>query len=137
MACEEAMEESRSLRDLSLRISYRTGRDDLVRDFFVPCLEASGLYRRAPGYFTSAGFALAAPGVASLAHRGGRMRLVVSPHLEADDIAALERVPRRIPPPYCAASPRAPWPRSRMDNMVRPLFLTSPISLATPDERDK
>lgn len=41
------MGESRSLQDLSLKISYRTGRDDLVRDFFVPRLEASGLYRRA------------------------------------------------------------------------------------------
>ena len=80
-----------SLVDLPLKLSYRTGRDDLVRDFFVPCLEASVLYRRAAGYFTSAGLALAARGVASLALRRGRMRLVVSPHLEADDVAALER----------------------------------------------
>jgi hypothetical protein len=79
------------LTDLPFKLSYRTGRDDLVRDFFVPCLEAAVLYRRAAGYFTSAGLALAARGVASLALRRGRMRLVVSPHLEADDIAALER----------------------------------------------
>ncbi len=91
MACEEAMGESRSLQDLSLKISYRTGRDDLMCDFFVPCLEASVLYRRPAGSFTSAGLALAARGVASLAHRRGRMRLAVSPHLEADDIATLER----------------------------------------------
>lgn len=81
----------RNLTDHPLKLSYRTGRDDLVRDFFVPCLEAAVLYRRAAGYFTSAGLALAARGVASLALRRGRMRLVVSPHLEADDIAALER----------------------------------------------
>lgn len=80
-----------NLPDLLLKLSYRTGRDDLVRDFFVPCLEAAVLYRRAAGYFTSAGLALAARGVASLALRRGRMRLVVSPHLEAGDIAALER----------------------------------------------
>jgi hypothetical protein len=80
-----------NLTDLPLKLSYRTGRDDLVRGFFVPCLEASVLYSRAAGYFTSAGLALAARGVASLALRRGRMRLVVSPHLEADDIAALER----------------------------------------------
>lgn len=80
-----------NLTDLPLKLSYRTGRDDLVQDFFVPCLEAAVLYRRAAGYFTSAGLALAAHGVASLALRRGRMRLVVSPHLEAGDIAALER----------------------------------------------
>ena len=80
----------RHLPDLPFHLSYRTGRDDLVRDFFIPCLESSVLYRRAAGYFTSAGLALAARGVASLASRGGKMRLVVSPHLEPDDVQALQ-----------------------------------------------
>lgn len=78
-----------ALPGLNLRLSYRTGRDDLVRDFFNPCLEASVLYRRAAGYFTSSGLALAARGVASLAARQGKMRLVVSPHLEPADVEAL------------------------------------------------
>lgn len=79
----------KQLPDLPLRLSYRTGRDDLVRDFFVPCLENAVLYRRAAGYFSSAGLALAARGVASLAAQGGRMRLVVSPYLEPADVEAL------------------------------------------------
>ena len=78
-----------SLSSVPLKLSYRSSRDDLVQDFFVPCLEESVLYRRAAGYFTSAGLALASRGIASLAARGGRMRLVVSPHLQADDVAAL------------------------------------------------
>lgn len=78
-----------SLVSLPLKLSYRSSRDDLAEDFFVPCLEQSTLYRRAVGYFTSSGLALASRGVASLAARGGRMRLVASPHLQADDIAAL------------------------------------------------
>jgi DNA phosphorothioation system restriction enzyme len=61
----------------------------MVRDFFNPCLEASTLYRRAAGYFTSSGLALAARGVASLAARQGKMQLVVSPHLEPADVDAL------------------------------------------------
>ena len=77
------------LSGLPIRLSYRTGRDDLVRDFFNPCLERAVLYRRAAGYFTSAGLALAARGVASLATRGGKMQLVVSPYLDADDVEAL------------------------------------------------
>ncbi len=81
----------RNLTHIPLKLTYRTGRDDLVHDFFVPCLETSVLYRRAAGYFTSAGLTLAARGVASLALRRGHMRLVVSPHLEPDDCAALER----------------------------------------------
>lgn len=78
-----------ALSELNLRLSYRTGRDDLVRDFFNPCLESSVLYRRAAGYFTSSGLALAARGVASLAARQGKMKLVVSPHLEPADVEAL------------------------------------------------
>lgn len=78
-----------SLSELSLGLSFRTGRDDLVRDFFVPCLERATLYRRAAGYFTSSGLALAARGVASLAARRGKMRLVVSPYLDTDDVEAL------------------------------------------------
>lgn len=78
------------LPDLPLRLSYRTGRDDLVRDFFIPCLETSALYRRAAGYFSSYGLALAARGVASLASRGGKMKLVVSPHLQPEDVEALQ-----------------------------------------------
>ena len=77
------------LAGLSLNLSYRTGRNDLVQDFFVPCLESSTLYRRAAGYFTSAGLALAARGVASLAARRGKMQLVVSPHLEQADVETL------------------------------------------------
>lgn len=72
------------------KISYRTGRDDLVNGFFVPCLQQSILYRRSAGYFSSHGLALAARGVAHLVSRGGKMKLVVSPHLEPDDVDALQ-----------------------------------------------
>lgn len=37
------------LEELKLRISYRSGRDALVRDFYVPCLERATLYRRSVG----------------------------------------------------------------------------------------
>ena len=78
-----------SLQKLNLQLSYRTGRGDMVKDLFVPCLEESILYRRAAGYFTSFGLGIAARGVASLASRNGIMRLVASPHLEPSDVEAL------------------------------------------------
>ena len=79
-----------NLTNIPLKISYRTGRDNLVKEFFIPCLESSLLYRRAAGYFTSAGLALAARGIASLASRRGKMQLVVSPHLEPADVEVLQ-----------------------------------------------
>jgi len=78
-----------------LRINYRSGREDLVRDLYVPCLERAVLYRRAVGYFTSSGLAYAARGVASLVQRKGQMRLVASPHLEEGDLDALRRAAER------------------------------------------
>lgn len=79
-----------NLPDIPLKLSYRTGRDDMVKGFFIPCMESSVSYRRAAGYFTSNGLALAARGVASLASRRGKMRLVASPYLEPADVEALQ-----------------------------------------------
>lgn len=79
------------LSELPLQISYRTGEDDLLRDFYRPCLVQSVLYRRAVGYFTSSGLAYAAKGLANLVARRGKMRLIASPHLSDDDVDALER----------------------------------------------
>jgi len=62
-----------------------------LEDFYRPCLEQAVMYRRAVGYFTSAGLAHAAKGLASLVVRGGKMRLVASPQLSDDDIEALSR----------------------------------------------
>ena len=81
----------KGLRSLPLEISYRSGRNDLVGDFLIPCLEQSVLYRRAAGYFSSHGLALAARGVAKLISQGGEMRLVVSPCLQPDDVEALQK----------------------------------------------
>jgi hypothetical protein len=78
-----------------IKISYRSGRDDLIRDFYTPCLERVVAYRRAVGYFTSSGLAYAARGLASLAARRGKMRLVASPYLEAGDVAALNKAAER------------------------------------------
>jgi DNA phosphorothioation system restriction enzyme len=79
----------KALCDINLKISYRSSQDDLVADFFVPCLKRSTLYRRTAGYFSSSGLAVAAKGIAALASNGGKMRLVVSPELNDDDIRAL------------------------------------------------
>lgn len=81
----------KNLSNLQLNISYRTGRDDLVHDFYVPCLNRSVLYQRAVGFFTSSSLAVAAAGVANLIHAGGKIQLIASPELTIDDIEAIEK----------------------------------------------
>ena len=78
------------LSGLKIKMSYRTGEDDIVKDFYVPCMKVSTLYRRAVGYFTSHGLSMAANGVANLVNRNGKMQLVASPHLSPEDAETLQ-----------------------------------------------
>lgn len=80
-----------SLRDLHLQLRYRTGSNDLVREFYVPCLQRSSQYLRAAGYFSSHGLGVAAQGVAHLLARGGRIKLIASPALSEEDEQAINR----------------------------------------------
>ena len=75
-----------NLSELQLKISYRTGRDNLVNDFYVPCLNRSMFYQRAVGYFTSSSLALAASGIANLIQAGGKIQLIASPEFTREDI---------------------------------------------------
>ncbi|DAC17233.1 MAG TPA: DEAD/DEAH box helicase [Candidatus Poseidoniales archaeon] len=82
---------NRPLSDLNLKISYRTGRDDLINDFYIPCLNRSILYQRAVGYFNSTGLSLAASGIAHLIAAGGKIELLASPQLTQEDIDAIQK----------------------------------------------
>jgi superfamily II DNA or RNA helicase len=78
------------LRDLTLRTQYRTGDDDLVRDFYVPCLSNSVLYERAVGYFRSSVYLIVGPAVVEFARRGGKIRIFCSPHLAEEDANSIQ-----------------------------------------------
>jgi len=68
-----------------LRRDYRTGRDNLVNDFYVPCLAYSSRYDRAVGYFTADGLSLAARGISELIRNGGIIRLVFGALVKEQD----------------------------------------------------
>ncbi len=82
---------SRDLSDLTLKTSYATLSDNLISAFYSPCLRHSVLYRRAVGFFTSRGLALAAQGVAHLIRNDGNMRLIASPLLDEEDEEAINQ----------------------------------------------
>lgn len=77
------------LSALSFETEYRSLKDDPVRAFYRPCLMNSGLYQRAVGYFRSSVFAVVGPAVLEFARRGGRIELICSPELDADDIDSI------------------------------------------------
>lgn len=79
------------LKGLDLLDRYSTNRNDLISDFYAPCLNSAHGYDRAVGYFRSSILLLASRAVADFALRGGLLRLVCSPELREEDITGLER----------------------------------------------
>jgi superfamily II DNA or RNA helicase len=82
---------SRSLKELSVRATYRTGANnaDPVADFLEPCLAVSVYYDRLSGYFSSRILALAAEGLGEFIAGSGKMRLIMSAHLTPEDFKRL------------------------------------------------
>ncbi len=80
-----------SLKDLNIQYEYRSDLDNLVDKFYIPCFTQSVDYRRAVGFFTSNGLALAAKGLAAFLKRSGHMRLVASPIFQPEDIKAISQ----------------------------------------------
>jgi superfamily II DNA or RNA helicase len=79
-----------ALRDLSLQTSYRSGRDVLLDDFYVPCLQEAVFYDRAVGYFSSTLYQVVALAYSDFVRRGGRVRLVCSPALSPQDFEVMK-----------------------------------------------
>ena len=78
------------LKSLLLKTEYRSGEDDLINDFYIPCLLKSSLYRRAVGYFRSTIFLLVGEQVINFVRNGGKINIICSPHLTEEDIQAIK-----------------------------------------------
>lgn len=77
------------LASLSLKTDYRTGRDDIAADFYLPCMRNASQYDRAVGFFNSAIYVIAWPALKEFVANGSRMRLICSPVLPPSDIDAI------------------------------------------------
>ena len=79
------------LRQLNFQEDYRSGHNDLLDDFFRPCLAHSQFYWRAAGYFSSSVLEVLGAPLDEFVRRGGAMRLLTSIELSARDAQAIER----------------------------------------------
>jgi superfamily II DNA or RNA helicase len=79
-----------SLQRVEIKKEYRSFIDNIVRDFYTPLLRESTLYKRAVGFFSSSALIELSLGIAGLIENGGRIELIASPKLSAEDIAAIE-----------------------------------------------
>ncbi len=76
---------------LDILRSYKTNKHDIVREFYVPILKESVLYKRAVGFFSSTALIELSKGISGLIRNGGKIKFIVSPLLSAEDIAAIQR----------------------------------------------
>lgn len=77
------------LRELEWAPTYSSDSDNLVTDFYRPCLELSTSYCRAVGYFSSKILALISPAIENFYARNGKMCLIASPALSEADRATI------------------------------------------------
>lgn len=81
-----------SFKDINIALSYETGLDDPVNEFYVPLLAESKYYDRIAGFFTSASLAIAARGIAGLIKNKGKMRIIACPRLDEKDAEVIKNV---------------------------------------------
>lgn len=74
-----------SLRSIKFEDTYWSGENNLINDFYIPCLEESVEYCRAVGYFSSSILCYIANGLFPFIKNGGKMRIICSVNLSESD----------------------------------------------------
>lgn len=80
-----------SLKDINFEDEYRIPRDNVIDLFFIPSLKESYRYERSVGYFSSDSLIQLSYGLCELVKNGGKIKIIASPNLSADDYEAINK----------------------------------------------
>lgn len=78
-----------SLKSIKIKSTYRSSKDNILNDFYIPVLEKMKSYDRAVGYFSSSLLIYALQGVRAIVKNNGEMRLIVGFPLKDDEFQAV------------------------------------------------
>lgn len=78
-----------SFRDLKIHVRYRSDENDIPKDFLIPVLEKSVIYKRSVGFFSTSALSNISIGLFAMAQNNGKVELICSPRLSEDDIEAI------------------------------------------------
>lgn len=106
---------------LPLAPQYRTGQADPVLEFYRPCLLNADTYDRAVGFFRSSVYLIVGSATVEFARRGGKIRLICSPALDAQDA-------KSIGESYDAREDES---ESRLDEQIEQLFASKESAYRT------
>lgn len=83
---------SLNYKEFTFQCRYRSGDSSaLPRKFYNEVLPYTKLYKRAVGFFSSTSFLEISYGILGLVQNDGKMQLITSPRLNADDVAAIQK----------------------------------------------
>lgn len=80
-----------SFEHIDILRSYKTNKNDVVKEFYLPVLKQSILYKRAVGFFSSTALIELSTGISGLVKNGGKIKFIVSPLLSKEDIEAISK----------------------------------------------
>ena len=80
-----------SFQDIQIKNEYRSLRDNVAKDFYIPLLQKAVSYKRAVGFFSSSALVEISKGISALVKNGGKILLVASPYLSEDDVKAIRK----------------------------------------------
>lgn len=81
-----------SLKNVALKQQYRTDRDDLITNFFVPCLSNSIEYDRAVEYVTLKSISTLSLGLQNFMQNDGKIRLITGHRYRSADLNVLSKI---------------------------------------------
>ena len=80
------------LKDLSLKLQYRTDADNLVSEFFIPCLSNSIEYDRSVQYITLKSISTLSLGLQNFAEHDGKIRIITGDRYSTKDLDILGKI---------------------------------------------
>ena len=78
------------LNKLKLKPIYRTHKDSIAQDFYIPCFSESICLYRAAGFFSLHSLALTIDGLIRFIRKGGKINLICSPDLSQKDAELID-----------------------------------------------
>lgn len=80
-----------SFKEMEIKQEYRSFQDDIVGEFYFPLLKQAKKYQRAVGFFSSTALIEISKGISGLVKNNGKIELIASPKLSAEDVKAIEQ----------------------------------------------
>ena len=117
---------TKPLKDFEFELFYRTGEQDIVHSFFLPCLATSRLLYRGAGYFASSSLIEVVEGLEPFVMNNGKICLVASPFLNQEDAEAIGRGHKLLDDPIVA---------DRVRSYVTAQLLTEILKLSTENRK--